>query len=167
MLLWLLTACVPQTLDIGSAGTEPDTASADSGADTNDPPVPELDYDRWSGVRVLSQNGCDGELIEVGERLDEDWVQYDLLRGFCDDCEHWYVLDVSPETVCGLPVSTYTFRGLRLGAAVPELYWMAEGAAEGGHLADASWLGETLTYSAEFFGVEHVGTVGFPEAAPD
>ena len=58
-------------------------------------------------------------------------------------------------------MSTYTFRGVHLGTDEPAIYWMAEGALDGGHLADASWLGETLTYSAEFFGTDHLGTVTF------
>ncbi len=172
MWVGLLSACVIQTLDVGLDDTADSLPTAstedtgDTGTDTTDTTLPDLDYSTWSGVRVLSENGCDAQLVEVGERLDEDWVQYDLLRSYCEACEHWYVLDVSPGTLCGQPVSTYTFRGLHLGTDVPGIYWMAEGAIEGGHLADASWLGETLTYSAQFYGLEHVGTVTFG-SAPD
>ena len=164
MWVTLLGACTIQTLEVGLEDTSPSTLTAstqDSGTEDTAAAPPEQDFSTWSGVRVLSDSGCDEQLIEVGERLDEDWVQYDLLREHCEDCEHWYVLDVSPATLCGQPVSTYTFRGLHLGTDEPAIYWMAEGALDGGHLADASWLGETLTYSAEFFGTDHLGTVTF------
>jgi len=132
------------TVDTGTLPVDSVPFGIDS-ADTGDSGT-DLAYDTWTGTRIITVGDCSAEVTETGSRLDEDWVQYDVLVPWCDRCEHWYVLDVTPTEACGRPVDGYTFRGLHLGGARPEIYWMDEGAAEGGLYTEASWDGEALIY---------------------
>ncbi|GEM_PF-5591390 len=165
MLLLLTIGCAPTPLQVGddpgttALGTDSgilETTAGDTGGG-----VPDLDYRSWTGERRWTSGDCEAVVSEDGTRLDEDWIQYDLLLSFCEDCEHWYVLDVSPGAACGLPVSTYTFRGLLLSGPDPEIYYMDEGALGGGFMATGTWAADGLAYQVSLFGVEQDGRVDF------
>ncbi len=149
-MLAMLLACAPSTLQVDTGDPPAETARpADSATPAGDSGDTTPRYDTWTGTRDVTIGACTETVNEVGTRLDDDWVQYDLLVAFCDRCEHWFVLDVGPTEACGRPVDGYTFRGLHLGGVLPEIYWMDEGAVEGGLYAEASWDGADLIYGVQ------------------
>jgi len=160
MVLLLSLACVPTPLTVGTPDDSAAVDSGDSGGQDTDT-AEALDYTVWKGHRVFEYEDCEARLDEVGERLPEDWIQYGLLEDYCRDCEHWYMVQVSPERACGFGVTTHTFRGLLLGDSEPAIYWMAEGASDGGLLAEGTWEGHDIVYGYESSGIWLAGRVEF------
>ena len=167
MLLFLSLACVPTPLTVGSSGDSGALDSGDSGEVEDTATTEGLDFTTWTGQRVFEYEDCVAELEEEGDRLSEDWTQYGLLEDYCNDCEHWYVVKVSPERACGFGVTTHTFRGLLLGGSDPAIFWMAEGASDGGRLADGTWEGNDIVYRYESSGIWLDGRVEFTPLATE
>jgi hypothetical protein len=147
MILALL-ACTPTVLVLGvdsglvdsanPTGTDSD-ADTDVDADTDTDVDLSVDFSIWTGAREFAYDDCKGRLEETGDRLDEDWEQYFLVERYCPDCDHWYELNVGPETACGFTITQHTFRGLRLNDDDVEIFYMDVGGEDGGLLATGGW----------------------------
>ena len=172
MLSFILLACTPSELSVGTDPTRDsgllDTSGpvdTDTDVDTHD----DLDFSTWTGTRNFSFRNCDGELEETGQRLSEGWDQYFVLEMFCEDCDHWYELEVGPEEACGFTVTQYTFRGLQFqDDGTVGIYDMDVGATGGGWLTSGTWASDNvITYDYYIDTIRLDGLIEFESTADD
>lgn len=112
MSLLVLLACSQSgSVDITpDAGTPQDTAG--DTADTNPSEPLEPDFVSWDGERVISYDGCEDTLFEEGLDYGDKDVVEQIQDAGCPDCFVLFELDVGPDEVCGLDVSTTAYRSL-------------------------------------------------------
>jgi hypothetical protein len=154
MLTLALLACQPGTLSVETDSGTTDTIHADADADadadtdtdtdtdtdSDTDADQEIDFSTWSGFREFAYDDCKGHLSEEGTTVDPETREYGQLQGYCGGCEHFYELDVGPETECGFTVTQHTFRALLMNADdTVEVFYMDEDGRDGGYLASATW----------------------------
>ncbi len=127
MLTLALLACQPTVLEVQTDSgvvdsANPTDADADTDADTDTDTDTdadtdtdtEVDFSAWEGAREFAYDDCKGRLEETGVRLEEGERDHNRSLEWCPTCDHFYELDVGPETECGFSVTTHTYRGLLL-----------------------------------------------------
>lgn len=143
-----------------------DSAPADdSAADDSDEPLPDPEPDTsvWAGTRVVTYGDCQETLYEEGYELGRDWEYYDWALEYCPDCQHIYAVEVSPDEVCGIPVTTEVYRGLILDEPDAEVWTFSY---QGAYALDdrASFDGMAVDYAYELDGGLYIeGRLEFPE----
>ena len=177
LLISLLLACkqtgtveipngIPHTDDTAVSTDDSSAPTDDSEVptdDSDDPgPQPEPDYSIWIGERLLSYDGCEETLVEKGGALDESFEYWDYLVYYCDDCDYWYEIEVSPAEACGFDISTRTYRGVRFDGDQAAIYYASSNG--GGALAEnGSFDGWTIEYQYSSGDVKLEGVVEYPE----
>lgn len=147
------------TDDTGDTGETQDTGEVE--------PEEEPDYSVWIGERYLDNGDCDGVLTEDGLKLTRDNFDGDImdwLEDNCPSCDHFYELYVSPSEICGVGVTTTTYRAVELDADRGDavVYQVSNNGFE--ELDDrADFDGWTIEYNYEVAGFDIDGTVEFPE----
>ena len=144
----IFTEDPPHVMDTHT-DTDTDT-DADTDTDTDTEPDP---YE-WAGKRDFffdfgGWRDCEDSLTEVGIEVTDDSSHLNAVQA-CADCDHVFLLDVSPATMCDgeVPVATTTYRGVKWSSSGADIYVIGEGS--GGwyqdHLGDASGDATGLEY---------------------
>lgn len=149
----------PTTDDTGGGGGDDSQVTDDSSEPL---PDPEPDTSIWNGSRLVAYDGCEETLYEEGYELLSDWEYYDWAAENCPDCTNFYYVEVSPDEVCGIPVTTEVYRGLVLNEPDAEVWTFSYRGAE---ILDsnASFDGMVVEYAYESNGIEIQGLIEFPE----
>lgn len=146
--------------DDSNPGTDDSAQPTD---DSSEPlPDPEPDTSVWEGSRTVYYGDCEEPLYETGYELGPDWDYYDWAMENCPDCDHLYYVDVTPETVCGIRVTTPVYRGLVLNEPDAEVWSFSY---QGAYALDdrASFDGFVVEYAYNNNGVDIEGRLEFPE----
>lgn len=166
-ILIALTACSPSG-EIQTDATLSDTGdTVDTDSGDVVVPDPEPDLSIWMGERTFITEDCEEPATEVGHELTaENWDSYEETKDECPNCDHIYYVAVSPETICGYPVTQERYRGvdfLEDGQAIVYDF----GGWSGAEILDpdASFDGWTLSYAYDYSNwLSMVGVVEYPEA---
>jgi hypothetical protein len=183
-LLLVSTACMPvgvlsvdpEDTNLPDGDTDTDTdadsdtdADADADADTDaDTDVPQPDFTVWEGTRNFYYDyggGCDDTVTETGTAIQEGDAGYSELERLCSDCDWFYMVNVSPDEVCGwVDMATETYRGLVIDDDQVEVWRLDYGDAT--LLDTGDFDGWTIDYFYEIddYWMEVTGQVVFPEA---
>ena len=106
-----LFACAGSgTLDIGPPSDKGDDTGLTEEEEEQADPTP--DYSRWVGTRDVFLGDCEGRLNEEGTRMDADWEHYDLAESWCLECAGFYRVEVSPDRVCNMDVTSTVYRAI-------------------------------------------------------
>lgn len=112
MSLLVLLACSQSgSIDITADSGVPQDTGADTG-DTGTTEPLEPDFVSWEGERLIAYDGCEETLYEDGWDYGDKDVVEQIQDGGCPDCFVLFELEVGPDEVCGLDVSTTTYRSL-------------------------------------------------------
>jgi hypothetical protein len=166
-ILLILGGCNPSG-SIKTDSVEEDTSAGlnDSGEVVVEPdPVPDLSL--WIGERMFITDDCEEPAIEEGHELTaENWDGYEDAHNDCPNCDRIYYVEVSPDEICGVPVTTERYRGVDFndGNGIAYVYDFGR---NGASVVDpaATFDGWTLNYEYTYSDwLTLVGTVNFPEA---
>ena len=139
-------------------------ADADSDADADTDPEGEPDFDIWIGERFIEMGDCEATLTEYGVGLHEDWEYYDYAQYYCEGCDRFYYVEVSPSEVCGVDVSTEVIRGIGFDSNSAQIYSLSQ---EGVYAMGDSGSFDGWTIEYEYYHEsthsDIYGVVTFPE----
>ena len=162
-LLLALTGCAPAG-EIETGASPDDTSES---PETGDRVDPKPDLSVWMGQRTFITDDCEEPATEIGHELTADtWNDYEDTKDECPNCDHIYYVEVSPDTICGVPVTQERYRGVDFmdeGKAI--IYDF--GGWSGAEILDpdAQFDGWTLTYSYDYSSwLSMEGVVEYPEA---
>jgi hypothetical protein len=164
-LILILSGCTPGTGTIKTDGFSEDTGSGTE--ETGDPVEPVADLGIWIGERVFVTDDCEEPASEEGHELTADnWDGYQDAHDNCPNCDYIYYVAVSPETVCGYPVTQVRYRGVDFTEEDAAIVYNFDNWGRAEVLdPDATFDGWTLSYEYDYSGwLSMVGTVNYPEA---
>lgn len=110
--------------DTSDTQTETDT---DTPVDTDEPVDlpndvnnPSVYPNYWDGQRVISYQGCSETILEFGVEVTADYPNW---LSLCD-CDEIYQVQISQSYVCGVPLNTAFYRGIKYNGQEIEIrYW--------------------------------------------
>jgi hypothetical protein len=143
-------------------GEDTGAGSSDSGEVVVEPVA---DLSVWIGERIFITDDCEEQATEVGHELTADnWDGYEDAHNDCPNCDRIYYVAVSPEEICGVPVTTERYRGVDFNEdGTAYVYDFGRGGASVLDSA-ATFDGWTLNYEYEYSTwLTLVGTVNYPE----
>ncbi len=156
-----LTACSP------SGAIETESPESDTSEQVNSQAEPVADLSLWIGQRTFITDDCSEPATETGHELTADnWNDYEATKDTCPNCDHIYYVSVSPDSLCGVPVTQERYRGVDFmedGQAIVYDF----GGWSGAEILDpnAQFDGWTLTYSYDYNSwLSMEGVVEYPEA---
>ena len=166
-ILLALTGCAP-TGEIETGPTPVDTGSPGDTGEVIDPkPDPTPDLSVWIGERTFITDDCSEPATEVGHQLTADnWNDYEDTKDECPNCDYIYYVAVSPESICGIPVTQERYRGVDFMEDGQAIVYDFSGWS-GAEIVDpdAEFDGWTLTYSYDYSSwLSMEGVVEYPEA---
>lgn len=144
--VFLLAGCGPGVLEVVGAKdgevdpTDTPTTDAPSDVETDDPGEDTDQGPRgpfsWAGTRHFEfQNGCDGTVQETGEELTDDPSAAEQVAA-CPQCDAVFRLEVSPGSLCNVPITSPTWRGLTRVGDDLKIFVIAQGGPGGNWGAD-------------------------------
>jgi len=164
-ILLLVAGCAPTAGTIETDGINPDdSASSDTGEVVE--PDPEPDYSVWKGERLFVTDDCEEPALEEGHELTaENWDSYDEVHDTCPNCDHIYYVAVSPEEVCGYPITEVRYRGVDFVEDGGAIFYNFNSWGQAEVIdPDAEFDGWTLKYAYSYGDeLDMYGTVSFPE----
>jgi hypothetical protein len=154
----------------GSGTIKTDGVIEETGIETNDTgeiqAPKEADLSVWIGERVFITDDCEEPAIEEGHELTaENWDGYEEAHNECPNCDRIYYVAVSPETICGYPVTQVRYRGVDFMENDEAIvYDFSEWSGASIIDPNATFDGSTLSYEYEYSGsLAFTGTVNYPE----
>ena len=155
----------------GSGSIKTDGVIEETGINSGDtgeiaPPPKEADLSVWLGERIFITDDCEETATEEGHELTaENWDGYEEAHDECPNCDRIYYVGVSPETLCGYPVTQVRYRGVDFTENDEAIvYDFSDWSGASILDPDATFDGWTLNYEYEYSGsLALVGTVNYPD----